>query len=156
RAGARVRDVLRPRGDDGPVHPAAAARATVGQVTARRRIAPSAAVWIALGILYFFLPLFATLLYSMRKISTGKCCTAASYGFIFHQGDFWHTIKISFLLALETIVISLILFVPSIYLVHLKLPKLRPVLAFMALIPFVVPPIVLVVGLLNVFRGAPG
>ena len=70
-----------------------------------------------------------------------------------HNGDFWHTIKISFLLALETIVISLLLFVPTIYWVHLKLPKLRPVLAFMALIPFVVPPIVMVVGLLQHVQG---
>src|SRR5205814_7434079 len=33
--------------------------------------------------------------------------------------------------------------------------RLRPVIAFLALIPFVVPPIVMVVGLLNLYRGAP-
>src|SRR5262249_4766934 len=32
---------------------------------------------------------------------------------------------------------------------------LRPVLAFLALVPFVIPPIVLVVGLLDVYRGTP-
>ena len=72
-----------------------------------------------------------------------------------HNGDFWHTIKVSFLLAAETIVISLLLFVPTIYWVHLKVPKLRPVIAFMALVPFVVPPIVMVVGLLRTFKGTP-
>ena len=72
-----------------------------------------------------------------------------------HSGDFWHTLKISFLLALETIVISLALFVPTIYWVHLRLPRLRPVIAFLALIPFVIPPIVMVVGLLKVFKGTP-
>ena len=72
-----------------------------------------------------------------------------------HSGDFWHSLKISFLLAIETIVISLIIFVPTIYWVHLKLPRLRPVIAFLALIPFVVPPIVMVVGLLQVFKGTP-
>src|SRR5439155_19536777 len=41
------------------------------------------------------------------------------------------------------------------YLVHLKLPKLRPLIAFLALIPFVVPPIVLVVGLLDFYKGSP-
>jgi len=45
--------------------------------------------------------------------------------------------------------------VPTVYWVHLKLPRLRPVLALMALVPFVVPPIVLVVGLLNLYKGAP-
>ena len=44
---------------------------------------------------------------------------------------------------------------PTIYLVHLKVPKLRPVLAFLALIPFVIPPIVMVVGLLRFFKGTP-
>ena len=70
-----------------------------------------------------------------------------------HNGDFWHTIKVSFLLAVETVVISLLLFVPTIYWVHLKVPKLRPVIAFMALVPFVVPPIVMVVGLLKHVQG---
>ena len=59
------------------------------------------------------------------------------------------------LLAIETIVISLLLFVPTIYWVHLRLPRLRPVIAFLALIPFVVPPIVMVVGLLKLYQGAP-
>jgi putative spermidine/putrescine transport system permease protein len=35
------------------------------------------------------------------------------------------------------------------------MPRLRPVLGFMALVPFVVPPIILVVGLLNFYKGAP-
>ena len=59
------------------------------------------------------------------------------------------------MLALETIVISLFLFVPTVYWVHLKVPRLRPVIGFLALIPFVVPPIVMVVGLLKVYKGTP-
>ncbi|HEY5058003.1 MAG TPA: ABC transporter permease subunit [Gaiellaceae bacterium] len=121
----------------------------------KRRIALSAAVWLVLGVAYFLIPLLATFLFSLRSIQTGKCCSLAAYHFVLHNGDFWHTLKVSFLLALETIAISLLLFVPSIYLVHLKLPRLRPVIAFFALIPFVVPPIVLVVGLLNIYRGTP-
>jgi putative spermidine/putrescine transport system permease protein len=120
------------------------------------RMAPSAYIWLLLGGAYFLLPLYATLDFSLKKnVIGGPCCTLHNYGWVVHNGDFWHTIKISFLLALETIVISLVLFVPTIYLVHLKLPKLRPVIAFMALVPFVVPPIVMVVGLLRTFRGSP-
>ena len=44
---------------------------------------------------------------------------------------------------------------PTIYWVHLKVPRLRPVIAFLALIPFVVPPIVMVVGLLKFYKGTP-
>jgi putative spermidine/putrescine transport system permease protein len=121
----------------------------------RRFMAPSAFVWLLLGAAYFFIPLIATLLFSMKSNQTGKCCTAANFSWVLHNGDFWHTLKISFLLALETIAISLALFVPTIYWVHLKVPKLRPVIAFLALIPFVVPPIVMVVGLLRVFKSTP-
>jgi len=121
----------------------------------RRWIAPSAVVWIVVAAAFFLIPLVATLLFSLRSIQTNKCCTGAAYSLIIHDHQFWQTIRVSFVLSLETIVISLLLFVPTIYWVHLKLPRLRPVLGFMALIPFVVPPIVLVVGLLNLYKGAP-
>jgi putative spermidine/putrescine transport system permease protein len=127
----------------------------VGPVKTRRFMAPSAVVWLLIGAVYFIVPLIATLDFSLKSNQTGKCCTLHNYGWVIHNGDFWHTIKVSFLLALETIVISLILFVPTIYWVHLKLPRLRPVIAFLALIPFVVPPIVMVVGLLRTFKGTP-
>ena len=120
-----------------------------------KRFSYSAWVWILLGAFYFMLPLVATLLFSLNDRLTGKCCSLGAYGTIFHDHQFWVTIKLSSILALETIVISLLLFVPTIYLVHLKLPKLRPLIAFLALIPFVVPPIVLVVGLLDFYKGSP-
>ncbi len=120
-----------------------------------RRIAPSAVVWLLIAAGYFFIPLISTFLFSLKSNQTGHCCTAANYGWVVHSSEFWHTLKISFLLALETIVISLALFVPTIYWVHLRVPRLRPVIAFSALIPFVIPPIVMVVGLLKFFKGTP-
>jgi putative spermidine/putrescine transport system permease protein len=121
----------------------------------RRRMAPSAYVWLLIAAIYFFVPLMSTLFFSLKSNQTGKCCTIANYSWVVHNGVFWHSLKISFLLALETIVVCLLLFVPTIYWVHLKLPRLRPVIAFLALIPFVVPPIVMVVGLLRFFKGSP-
>lgn len=121
----------------------------------RRRIAPGAVVWMLLATLYFLIPLVATLLFSLKKNETGTCCTLANYGDILHDPAFWKSFRISFVLALETIVVGLLLLIPTVYTVHLKLPRLRPVLAFFALVPFVVPPIVLVIGLLDVFRDTP-
>ena len=118
----------------------------------RRRIAPSAVVWLLFGGVYFMLPLVATFLFSIKDANTGKCCSLSAYGFILHDPHFWRTIKLSFRLSLETIAVGLLLFVPTLYWVHLKLPRLRPVIGFMALVPFVVPPIILVVGLLQFFK----
>src|SRR5919198_1531709 len=121
----------------------------------RRRIAPSAVVWLVVAAAFFLIPLVATLLFSLRSLQTNKCCSSAAYSLVIHDHQFWHTIRVSFVLSLETIAISLLLFVPTVYWVHLKLPRLRPVLGFMALIPFVVPPIILVVGLLDLYKHAP-
>jgi putative spermidine/putrescine transport system permease protein len=124
-------------------------------VALRRHIAPSAVVWLLIGAAYFLIPLVATLLFSLKRNETGTCCTLANYGEILHDPQFWKTIRISFVLALETIVIALLLLVPTVYWVNLKLPRLRPVIGFLALVPFVVPPIVLVVGLLDLYQGSP-
>ena len=124
-------------------------------MTPRRRIAPSAVVWLFLGAAYFLIPLAATLLFSLRDDQTAKCCTYANYSYILHDPDFWSTIRLSFVVALETIAITVVLLVPTVYWVHLKVPRLRPLIGFLALVPFVVAPIILVVGLLDVYRGTP-
>lgn len=124
-------------------------------MTPRRFIAPSAVLWLLVGVLYFVLPLFATFLFSLKDDQTAKCCTAANYGGGFDDPEFWKTIRLSFVIAIETIVFTLVLLVPTVYWVHLKLPRLRPVIGFLALVPFVVAPIILVVGLLDLYRGSP-
>jgi putative spermidine/putrescine transport system permease protein len=127
----------------------------VGEVKPRRLIAPSAFLWLLIAAAYFLIPLIATFLFSLKSNQTGKCCTIDNYSWVIHNHGFWQSLKISSVLALETIVISLARFVPTIYWVHLRVPRLRPVIAFLALIPFVVPPIVMVVGLLRFFKGTP-
>ena len=124
-------------------------------MTPRRRIAPSAVIWLLLGAAYFLIPLAATLLFSLKNDQTAKCCTLANYSYILHDPEFWSTIKLSFIVALETIAITVALLVPTVYWVHLKVPRLRPLIGFLALVPFVVAPIILVVGLLDVYRGTP-
>ena len=56
-------------------------------------------------------------------------------------------------LALETTVLTMLLMVPTVYWVHLRLPKVRPAVELVSILPLVTPPIVLVVGLLDVYRG---
>ena len=121
----------------------------------RRFVAPSAIVWLLLGAAYFLIPLVATFLFSLRNDQTNQCCTFANYGVVFDDPEFWRTIKLSLIVALETIVATLAILVPTVYWVHLKVPRLRPVIGFLALVPFVVAPIILVVGLLEVYRGTP-
>lgn len=110
-------------------------------------------LWLALGAAYFVVPLVATLLFSLK---TGR----DHYGFEAYKERlldpaFRESLLFSFKLAVITIVITLLILVPTAYWVHLKLPRLRRVIEFLTILPFVIPPIVLVVGLLRGFRWTP-
>ena len=48
-----------------------------------------------------------------------------------------------------TIIVSILIIVPTAYWVRLRLPRLRPVVEFVTLMPFVIPPVVLVFGLIR-------
>ena len=50
---------------------------------------------------------------------------------------------------------SLPLIVPTAYWVRLRLPRLRPVVEFVTLLPFVIPPIILVFGLIRIYSSRP-
>lgn len=117
----------------------------------RRRLRPSpwAIFWMVLAALYFLVPLYSMAEFSLQ---TG----AHQYGFkwyaqIFADPQFRSSFLLSLRLAVETMVISLVLMVPTVYWVNLKLPRLRPTMDFIAVLPFVVPPVALAVGLLAFF-----
>ena len=61
----------------------------------------------------------------------------------------------SFVVGLITIVVSLAIIVPTAYWVRLRLPRLRPVVEFVTLMPFVIPPVVLVFGLIRIYSRPP-
>lgn len=64
--------------------------------------------------------------------------------------------RISALLAIFTIIVNLALLIPLAIVTEIKAPQLRPVLSALTLLPWVVPPIALVVGVAATFRtGAP-
>lgn len=106
-----------------------------------------------LGILYFFLPLFATLEFSLRMIK-GQY-TFEAYRVAFSDPAFFVNFGYSVLWSTLTIVVSLLLVVPTAYWVHWRLPRVRPVVEFVTLMPFVVPAVVLTFGLIRLYGGPP-
>jgi putative spermidine/putrescine transport system permease protein len=118
----------------------------------KSRISLSAVIWLLIGGVYFIVPLVATLLFSLES-GQNSSYSLGAYGNVLHDHQFWTTLRLSAVLALETIAISLVLLVPTAYWVHLKLPRLRPYVEFLTILPFVVPPIILVVGLLQFYNG---
>jgi putative spermidine/putrescine transport system permease protein len=110
-------------------------------------------LWIALGVIYFFLPLIATLNFSLRE--DRGVLSLTSYRNVFGDPRFAETFIFSLEMALLTIIVSLLLIVPTAYWVQMRLPRLRPVIEFITLLPFVVPAIVLVFGLIKIYSRPP-
>ena len=108
--------------------------------------------WIVfvVGFLYFFIPLLGTFTFSMRSQPL-----FSAYAVVTDDPQFSASLFYSFLIGILTIVVSTVLIVPTAYWVRLRLPGLRPYIEFITLLPFVVPPIILVFGLLRTYGGDP-
>jgi putative spermidine/putrescine transport system permease protein len=108
--------------------------------------------WIVfiVAMFYFFMPLVATLEFSLRARPAGGAYTNTFKDAAFFGGLFY-----SFVIGLITIVVSTLLIVPTAYWVRLKLPRLRPFVEFVTLMPFVIPAVVLAFGLIRSFSNGP-
>jgi putative spermidine/putrescine transport system permease protein len=106
--------------------------------------------WIVLLLAagYFLLPLYAAVRFTIR--ATDGHTTAAAYRGITHQPGFTDALTLSLKLAGVTVAITLVLLVPTVVYLHLRLPKLRRVVEAICLLPIVIPPVVLIVGVLQV------
>lgn len=104
---------------------------------------------VAIGALYFLLPLIATFEFSLR-LKRGVYSFEA-YRIVLTDANFQTSFSYSVMLALATIVVGLVIVVPTAYWVRLKLPMLRPVVEFITLLPLVVPAIVIVFGHLRMY-----
>jgi putative spermidine/putrescine transport system permease protein len=110
-------------------------------------------LWFFLGLFYFFIPLVATLEFSLRMLK-GRY-TLEAYRVAFQDPRFYQSFGYSMLWACLTIIFSLLLVVPTAYWVQLRLPKLRPYVEFVTLMPFVVPAVVLIFGLVRLYGHPP-
>lgn len=108
--------------------------------------------WIATlcGLLFFFLPLIGTFEFSLR--ARRGVYSLDAYRNVLFDPQFQATFIYSVLMALLTIVIGVLIIVPTVFWVRLKLPKLRPWVEFVTLLPLVIPPIVLVFGYIRLYN----
>ena len=107
--------------------------------------------WIAvvIGGLYFLLPLLATFEFSLKMLREGY--SFAAYQAVLQDPGFQQSFAYSVLMALLTIVIGILLVAPTAFWIQLKLPRLRPLVEFITLLPLVIPAIVIVFGYLRLF-----
>lgn len=120
----------------------------------RRRRRPGGALWawvvFVLGTLYFFVPLIATLEFSLRPEPATR-----AYSIVLADPLFYTRLGFSFAVGIVTIIVSLFIIVPTAYWVRLRVPQLRPIIEFITLLPFVIPPVVLVFGFIRIYSRPP-
>ena len=109
--------------------------------------------WMILGILYFFLPLVATFVFSL-KARLGVLSFQA-YINIFSNPEFIYNFTASVIWAVLTIIVGILLLVPTAFLIRLRVPQFRSPVEFITLLPFVIPPIVYVFGLVRTYSQPP-
>src|SRR6185503_658132 len=121
--------------------------------------------WIAviLGTLYFVVPLVATFEFSLRM--RRGVYSFDAYEVVFSDPRFFPqsiditqfhdaTFLYSTFAALATIVLGVLLVVPTAYWIQLRLPRLRGVVEFITLLPLVIPAIVIVYGYIRVYNSS--
>jgi putative spermidine/putrescine transport system permease protein len=108
-------------------------------------------VWrgVVLGLtgIFFLVPLYAALRFALEN-NLGHL-TFAAFSAIPHTTGFLPAFYLSLRLAAVTMVITLALMVPTTIYVHLKYPRLLVVFDAITLLPVGIPPIVLIIGVLQ-------
>ena len=118
------------------------------------RLGPVMVVIVA--SLFFVLPLLAMARFSFQNVpmirlgwsTLGDGWSGSAIRKAFVDQNFRSALGLSATLGLGTVVLTLVLLLPTTLWVHLRLPRARPFVEFLTVLPYVIPPIALVAGIL--------
>jgi putative spermidine/putrescine transport system permease protein len=127
----------------------AVGRAASPRARGRRRSGSSAGTvwrWVILLVagVYFLVPLIVALRFAGIK----------AFGSVVSETGFTSSLGLSVRLAIVTTVITIALMLPTTVYVHLRLPGIRRLMEGITILPIVIPPVVLIVGVLAIAPGS--
>ncbi len=99
---------------------------------------------LVLAAVYFLVPFYAAMQFCLEDINGHFSLQPLTQ--IAQAPGFFSALWLSTQLAIATMAIVLILMVPTMIYVHLRLPRFRRVMEVISILPIVIPPIVLIVG----------
>jgi putative spermidine/putrescine transport system permease protein len=115
---------------------------------AARQQAQRPAIWrwvvLIIAAVYFLLPLIVAFRFAGIK----------AFGSVVSQSGFASSLGLSVRLAVITTVITIVLMLPTTVYIHLRLPGLRRLMEGITILPIVIPPVVLIVGVLQIAPGS--
>jgi putative spermidine/putrescine transport system permease protein len=117
-----------------------------GNPSARRikRVRWGRGTVLFLAALYFIVPFYAAMQFCLQDVNGHF--TLQTFTQIAQAPGFYSALWLSTQLAVATMAIVLILMVPTMIYVHLRMPRFRRVMEVITILPIVIPPIVLIVG----------
>lgn len=122
-------------------------------MVAQKRASGLAWLWLLIATLYMFLPLIA-MTWAALTTPRGDFYTKA-FTDVIAAPEFAETFMFSLRAAIITIIISALLVVPTTYWVQLRMPRMRPVIEFLTIIPLVIPALLMTFGLIRFFNNTP-
>ena len=127
----------------------AVGRAASPRARGGRRVGSSAGTvwrWVVLLLagVYFLVPLAVALRFAGIK----------AFGSVVSETGFASSLGLSVRLAIVTTVITIVLMLPTTVYVHLRLPGIRRLMEGITILPIVIPPVVLIVGVLAIAPGS--
>jgi len=106
----------------------------------------------AVGAAYFLVPLIATFEFSLRM--RRGYYSFDSYASVFSDVRFQATFGYSVVIGILAIIVGVLIVVPAVYFVRLRLPRLRPFVEFLTLMPLIIPAIILVYGYIRLYNSS--
>ena len=116
-------------------------------------------LFIILILLYLFIPLLATFIYSIstkwQSTIIPEGITFQWYIQLFNDFRFLEAMARSFILTTLSLSISAIIMIPTVFIVIVYFPKLEKFLKVLVMLPFAMPGVVAAVGLLKLYSSEP-
>ena len=110
-------------------------------------------------LLYMLIPIIATYIFSVAtrwdKTILPEGYTLEGYTEVAKNPYFLITLKNSLVLSVISVVLSLVLIVPTVYWVHVRLHAAKPLLDLLMILPFGIPGVVLALSLVQVYNFQP-
>ncbi len=116
-------------------------------------------ILIAFFLFYMLLPIFSTYVFSVAtrwdRTILPEGFTFEYYGKATEASYFSSSLRNSMILSISTILVSLLLVVPTVYWIYVRLPKAKPILEVLMILPFGIPTVVLALALVQVYNATP-
>ena len=122
----------------------------------RVRVVPT--LTLVLSTVFFLAPLVTLARFALQNVPTfllgwstllDKWSVSGMFK-AFHDPAFWPALRLSLELAAGTVLLTLLLLVPTAVWTHMRVPRARAFIEFLTVLPYMIPPIALVAGIVIV------